>query len=110
MIKLGANSVLFGSYDIEPAFKYIAWAGYDGIELAAIKGMCELLELDNWQAQKNQIQELSQQYGLDLLSMEEAALDEERLEKAFAAGAEIGIPVINVGPHGKADVEEDFDR
>ena len=42
--------------------------------------------------------------------MEEAALDEERLEKAFAAGAEIGIPVINVGPGGKADVEEDFDR
>ena len=110
MIKLGANSVLFGGFDIEIAFKYIAWAGYDGIELSAIKGTCEHLELDNWQAQKNQIQELSQQYGLDLLSMEEAALDEERLEKAFAAGAEIGIPVINVGPGGKAEVEEDFDR
>ena len=108
MIKLGANSVLFGGFDIETAFKYIAWAGYDGIELSAIKGMCEHLELDNWQAQKNQIQELSQQYGLELLSMEEAALDEERLEKAFAAGAEIGIPVINVGPGGKADVEEDI--
>ena len=29
---------------------------------------------------------------------------------AFAAGAEIGIPVINVGPGGKSDVEEDFQR
>ncbi len=108
MIKLSANSVLFGGFDIETAFKYIAWAGYDGIELSAIKGNCEHLELDNWEAQKNQIQELSEQYGLELLAMEEAALDEDRLEKAFAAGAEIGIPVINVGPGGKADVEEDL--
>ena len=45
MIKLYANSVLFGGFDIETAFKYIAWAGYDGIELSAIKGMCEHLEL-----------------------------------------------------------------
>ena len=34
--------------------------------------------------------------------MEEAALDEERLMKAFEAGAEIGIPVVNIGPGGKA--------
>ena len=32
MIKLGANSVLFGGFDIETAFKYIAWAGYDGFD------------------------------------------------------------------------------
>ncbi|MEE3235160.1 MAG: sugar phosphate isomerase/epimerase [Candidatus Latescibacterota bacterium] len=110
MIKLGANSVLFAGFDLGTAFKYIACAGYDGIELSAIKGMCEHLELDNWQAQKNQIKELSEEHGLELLSMEEAALDEDRLEKAFAAGAEIGIPVINVGPGGTADVEEDFER
>jgi sugar phosphate isomerase/epimerase len=30
--------------------------------------------------------------------------------KAFEAGAEIGIPVVNVGPGGKSDVEEDFER
>ena len=109
MIKLGANSVLFAGFDLETALKHIAWAGYDGVELSAIKGMCEHLELDNWQAQVNQIKELSEQYNLELLSMEEAALDEERLEKAFAAGAEIGIPVINVGPGGKADVEGDIE-
>ena len=109
MIKLGANSVLFAGFDLETALKHIVWAGYDGVELSAIKGMCEHLELDNWQAQVNQIKELSEQYNLELLSMEEAALDEERLEKAFAAGAEIGIPVINVGPGGKADVEGDIE-
>ena len=106
---MGADPVLFAGFDLETALKHIAWAGYDGVELSAIKGMCEHLELDNWQAQVNQIKELSEQYNLELLSMEEAALDEERLEKAFAAGAEIGIPVINVGPGGKADVEGDIE-
>ncbi|MBM4459017.1 MAG: sugar phosphate isomerase/epimerase, partial [Chloroflexi bacterium] len=34
-MKLGANSVLFGGHSLEIAFKYIALAGYDGIELSA---------------------------------------------------------------------------
>ena len=32
-MKLGANPVLFGGYDMETAFKYIQMAGYDGIEV-----------------------------------------------------------------------------
>ena len=42
-MKLGANSVLFGAFDMETAFKYTAMAGYDGIELSAIPGMSEHL-------------------------------------------------------------------
>lgn len=110
MIKLGANSVLFAGFDLETALRHIHRAGYDGVELSAIKGMCEHLDLDNWKAQANQIKELAEKYELELLAMEEAALDEERLMLAFEAGAEIGIPVINVGPGGKSDVEEDFER
>ncbi len=107
MIHLGANSVLFAGFDLETAMRHIHLAGYDGVELAAIKGMCEHLELDNWSAQASQIKELAEKYELKLLAMEEAALDEERLMRAFAAGAEIGIPVVNVGPGGKSDVEAD---
>ena len=110
MIKLGANSVLFAGFDLETAMKHIHMAGYDGVELSAIKGMCEHLELDNWKAQANQIKELAEKHELDLLAMEHGALDEQRLMLAFEAGAEIGIPVINVGPGGKSDVEEDFEQ
>lgn len=110
MIKLGVNSVLFQGHDLATAMRHIAWAGYDGIELSAIKGMCEHLDLDNWQAQAAEIKALAAEHKLALLSMEVAALDEDRLTKAFQAGREIGIPVINVGPGGKADVEEDFVR
>ena len=51
MIKLGVNSVLFGGFDFATACKHIALAGYDGIEISAIKGMCEHLDLDRWQEQ-----------------------------------------------------------
>ena len=66
MIKLGANSVIFAGFDLETAMKHIHMAGYDGVELSAIKGMCEHLELDSWKAQANQIKELAEKHELDL--------------------------------------------
>jgi len=110
MIKLGVNSVLFQGHDLATAMQHIAWAGYDGIELSAIKGMCEHLELERWREQADSIRALAEQHQLALLSMEVASLDETRLTLAFEAGRAIGVPVINVGPGGKSDVEEDFVR
>lgn len=110
MIQLGVNSVLFGGFDFATAAKYIAMAGYDGVEISAIKGMCEHLELDRWQEQAPELKRIVEDNGLKFLSMEEAALDEDRLIKAFEASAELGIPIINVGPGGKSNSEEDFQR
>jgi len=110
MIKLGVNSVLFGGFDFATAAKHIKMAGYDGVEISAIKGMCEHLELDRWREQAKELRQIVADVGLEFLSMEEAALDEDRLMMAFEAGAEIGIPVVNIGPGGKSDVEEDFQR
>ncbi len=110
MIKLGVNTVLFQNLDLATAMTHIAWAGYDGVELSAIKGMCEHLELDRWQEQVKEIHDLAAQHNLALLSTEVASLDETRLQKAFDACAALGIPVVNVGPGGKADVEEDFNH
>jgi len=110
MIKLGVNSVLFGGYDFATAAKYIKAAGYDGVEVSAIKGMCEHLDLDRWREQASELRQIVSDNGLVFLSMEEAGLDEDRLMKAFEAGAKIGIPVVNIGPGGKSDVEEDFVR
>ena len=58
-MKLGANSVLFGGYDMETAFKYLAMAGYDGIEVSAIGGMSEHLVLSDWRAIAPEIRRLS---------------------------------------------------
>ena len=105
-MKLGANSVLFGGFDLETAFRYTAMAGYDGIELSAIDGMSEHLVLDRWRELAPEIKRLSQQYGLELLAMEQPSQDPGRMETAFQAGVEIGIPIINCGPGGKSDDEE----
>jgi len=104
-MKTGANSVLFGGYDMETAFKHIAMAGYDGIEVSAIDGMSQHLVLDRWQELAPEIKRLSQQYGLELLAMEQPSQDPARMETAFQAAAEIGIPIINCGPGGKTGDE-----
>jgi len=104
-MKLGANSVLFGGYDMETAFRYLAMAGYDGIELSAIGGMSEHLALDRWRELVSFIQLLAQAYGLELLAMEQPSQDTGRMEQAMQAAVEIGIPVINCGPGGKMDEE-----
>jgi sugar phosphate isomerase/epimerase len=104
-MKIGINTVLFKDFSLQEAFAAISRAGYDGVELSAIAGMCEHLVLDGWEVQKETILALSRQYNLALLSMEVASLDPGRLSKAFAAAKGLGIPVVNVGPGGKSGDE-----
>ncbi len=104
-MKLGANSVLFGGHDLETAFKYLKLSGYDGLELSAIDGMSEHLVLDNWRELAPEIKRLSMEYGLELLAMEQPNQNPEKMELAFQAAAEIGIPIVNCGPGGKSDDE-----
>lgn len=109
-MKLGANSVLFGGHSMETAFKYIAMAGYDGIELSAIDGMSEHLVLDRWRELVPEIKGLSKQYGLELLAMEQPSQDPGRMEQAFQAAVELGIPIVNCGPGGKSDDEAEWTK
>ncbi|NLG28503.1 MAG: sugar phosphate isomerase/epimerase [Chloroflexi bacterium] len=104
-MKLGANSVLFGGFSMETAFKQIAMAGYDGIELSAIDGMSEHLVLSRWQELAPEIKHLSQAYGLELLAMEQPSQDPAKMETAFQAAVEIGVPIVNCGPGGKSGDE-----
>ncbi len=104
-MKLGANSVLFGAFDMETAFRYLAAAGYDGIELAAIPDMSDHLDLNRWREQVAEIGQLSHSYSLELLAMEQPSQDSAVMEQAFQAAAEIGIPIVNTGPGGTSDDE-----
>ncbi len=108
MIKLGVNSVLFKEFDFATATKHIQQSGYDGVEISAIQGMCEHLDLSRWQEQKQELQFIMQEHGLVFLSMEVASLNEERLLLAFEAAAGLGIPIVNVGPGGKSNRAEDL--
>ncbi len=107
-MKLGVNSVLFGGHDMEVAFTYTQRCGYDGIELSAIDGMSEHLVLDRWRELSPRVKELSKQYNLPVMAMEQPSQDATKMEAAFQAAAEIGIPIVNVGPGGKANDESTY--
>lgn len=104
-MKLGANSVLFGAHSMETAFKYIAMAGYDGVEVSAIDGMSEHLVLARWREIAPEVRRLAKEYNLALLAMEQPSQDPAKMEAAFQAAAETGIPIINCGPGGKTGDE-----
>lgn len=109
-MKIGANSVLFGGHGMEAAFQYLSMAGYDGIELSAIDGMGARLDLENWRQVVSEIRRWSSEYGLELLAMEQPSQDPARMEAAFQASAELGIPIVNCGPGGKSDDEESLQQ
>ncbi len=109
-MKLGANSVLFGGYPLETAFRYLAMAGYDGVELSAIDSMSEHLVLDRWRELVPEIKRLSATYGLELLAIEQPSRDPVKMEKAMQAAVELGIPIINCGPGGKSGDEASFQQ
>jgi len=104
-MKLGANSVLFGGFDMATAFRCIAMAGYDGIEVSAIDGMSQHLVLARWKELAGEIKRLAKEHSLSLLAMEQPSQDPAVMETAMQAAVEIGIPVINCGPGGKSNDE-----
>ncbi|MHC4249781.1 MAG: sugar phosphate isomerase/epimerase family protein [Planctomycetota bacterium] len=109
-MKLGANSVLFGGFDMETAFRCIKMAGYDGIEVSAINGMSSHLVISRWRECVPDIKRHAAGHGLELLAMEQPSQDPETMEQAMQAAVEAGIPVINCGPGGKTGDEDSFKK
>ena len=111
MIRLGVNTVLFGDHDLRTAMEHIKRAGYDAAEISALPSMADHLPLDDWRSHAGEIRALVEELELPLTAMEVATSVEERLLRAFEAGAEIGIPVVNIGPGGyQPDSAEDMAR
>lgn len=109
-MQLGANTVLFGGHNLETAFRCLAMAGYDGLELSAIEGMSEHLVLSRWRELVPDIRRLSADFGLALLAIEQPKQDATVMEQAFQAAAELGVPIVNCGPGGKTGDEESFQQ
>lgn len=109
-MQIGVNSVLFGGHDLETAFKWIKTCGYDAMELSAIDGMSDHLNLTRWQEQAPKIRELSARYELPVQAMEQPRQDPAVMEAAFQAAVAIGIPVVNCGPGGVMEDEESFQK
>lgn len=107
-MKIGVNSVLFGGHDMETAFRYTKAAGYDGIEISAIKGMSEHLVLDRWQQTAARAKQLSREYDLPITAIEQPFRDLDLMTCTFEAAVEMGCLIVNTGPGGEKDKEETF--
>jgi len=102
-MRLGMNTVIFGSADLETALQHVAWAGYEYVELAAIIGMTEHVKLDDDPAK---VKDALAQHGLTVTAMEAATNDRERLAGIFRIAAQIGVPIVNIGSGGKTGDEQ----
>lgn len=105
-MRLGCNTVLFGGAGVDTALAHIAWAGFSYVEFAAIKGMCEHIELNRGAEYPQEIKGLLQEYGLTATAMEAATTDAERLGGLFALANELDIPIVNIGSGGTTGDEE----
>ena len=110
MLKLGVNTVLFKKYSLDEAANIIKRAGYDGMEIAGIVGMCDHLVGDKTTVQAKLIRDIAEKYQLELLSTEAATHDVERLKKVFETCQAAGIPIVNIGTGGKSDDPEEFNK
>ena len=108
MIKVAVNSVLFRGTDFPTAVRTIAEAGYDGVEIAAIQGMCEHLDLSRWREQVTPYRTLVAESGLVWVAMEVGSPDPTRVQQALEAAQALGIPTVTIGPGGKSDDTEQW--
>jgi len=101
-MRLGVNSVLWGDHELPMAFAGAARAGFDGIELSAIPSMSDHLNLDQWQREVGVVQELAENYSLQLLAVEQPSQNGEVMDKCFRLCQALGISVVNCGPGGRS--------
>jgi len=101
-MRLGCNTVVFGSADLAQALQHVAWAGYRYVELAAIAGMCEHVRLGD---HVGAVKALLAEHGLEATAMEAATNDRERLTQLFALARALGVPIVNIGSGGKTGDE-----
>mgnify|MGYP000554193745 CR=1 FL=1 len=113
-MKLGCNTVLFNQLDLYGALQHIAWAGYDGAELAFLGRMAQHIELKTDQQYIDEVKSIARKHGLELFAIEAAVgagvgvaaeLEENKVKmmvRVFEVAKRLGIPIVAIGSGGKS--------
>jgi sugar phosphate isomerase/epimerase len=109
-LKVGCNTVVFAGVDLGTALEHVALAGYENVELAAIRGMCEHVNPDLGKDHVSEVRGLLEGSGLTATAMEVASPDRERLEGIFWLAGELEIEIVNIGSGGESRDEESTKR
>jgi len=120
-VKLGCNTVLFNQLDLYGAVQHIAWAGYDGAELAYLGSMAQHIELNTDQSYIDEVKSFARKHKLELFATEAgvgpsgatAEIDKESektITKLFETVKKLGIPTVAIGSGGKTGDGEMTER
>jgi L-ribulose-5-phosphate 3-epimerase len=108
--RLAGHTNTYHTYGFEEALEGIASAGYKHVELTAVPGWTEHVDLD---APPTEVRALLQRYGLEAVSLSGHSdlTTREGVEhgiKAVRWAADYGLPIVNtaVGGHQSADENE----
>jgi len=110
-MKLGCSTVLFNQLDIYGALQHIAWAGYEGAELAYIPNMVEHVELNIKQPYIEEVKCIAKKLGIRLFAIHTDVGDhnENRIKSMtilFDVAFKLSIPVVTISAGGKSDNKE----
>ena len=109
------STICFKPYSLEEALRGVAAAGFENVEIGAVKGFLEHLDPDSLGADEiDGTRRLLERYGLRCVSMSgHAPLHQElgraRLRNVLRAGTELGIHVLNTFT-GDAESEDERRR
>jgi len=66
-MRLGCSSVVFNQLDLFGALQHIAWAGYEGAELACLANHARHIELNTKQSYLDEVKGTASKHGIGLL-------------------------------------------
>jgi len=112
-MKLGCDTVLFNQLDLYGALQHIAWAGYDGAQLACLANWARHIELNTNQSYMDEIKLTAKKHGLELFAIhaDVGGLPGEdeitSMITMFDVARKLSIPVVTIRTWGKPDDKED---
>jgi sugar phosphate isomerase/epimerase len=111
-MKLGCGTVLFNQLDLYGALQHIAWAGYQGVELACMANMAQHIELNTRKTYIDEVKAIAKKHGLELFAIEAffgTQPEDEKIKqmtKVFDIARELSVPVVAIRSEGKAGDKE----
>jgi sugar phosphate isomerase/epimerase len=107
-MKLGCSSVIFNQLDLYGALQHIAWAGYQGAELACLANHARHINLDTGQPYLAEVKATARKHGLELFAIHSDVGSQPGEDKEtsmitlFEIAQKLGIPIVTMGASGNA--------
>ena len=111
-MKLTCATVLFNQLDLYGTLQHLAWAGYDGAELACLKSHARHIEPNTDKTYIDEIKWTAEKHGIELLAIHldaEGNTSEEKIKyvtKMFEVAKNLSIPVVAIPAGGKTGDKE----